>query len=553
MKPALSSLPAHKRPTRVRYGVLGFACALSMITYLDRVCIASAAPEIVRALGLHTISDLKMAFTAFAFAYAIFEIPSGWLGDVLGPRGVLIRIVLWWSVFTALTGAAGLSLAGLGIGLTALIVIRFLFGIGEAGAYPNITRALHNWFPFTERGFAQGAVWMAGRLMGGLTPLLWWLLVVGITRTVRLADGSEGTQVVLAPVLNWRETFWVFGACGVVWCVLFALWFRNRPEQKAGVNEAELALIRGGPAPFTPPDLAAARRGSLASPPSESVRQEGQVTGVSVPPANVVSAGGPDGAEVPTPVPAGADEILADEDEAAPAHAGVPWLKLVTSWNLWALCLMYFCGAYGWYFNITYLPTFLEKHYAVQADSFVGSLYKGGPLWMGAIACLVGGWLTDRFIRRTGNRKWGRRLFGVVGHSLCGLCYLACLWTPSAFSFFLAISLAAFWNDLTMGSAWATCQDIGRRYAAIVAGCMNTIGNLGGAAAGWATGKILEVSLSNYAAAHHLDPEHLDAAQRVAGQSAGYHVNFVMFAGVYFIAVLLWLCIDATRPVVEQE
>ncbi len=88
-----------------------------MITYLDRVCIASAAPEMVKVLGLNSVADLKLAFTAFAFAYAAFEIPSGWLGDVYGPRNVLIRIVLWWSVFTALTGATGLSIGGLFVGL----------------------------------------------------------------------------------------------------------------------------------------------------------------------------------------------------------------------------------------------------------------------------------------------------------------------------------------------------------------------------------------------------------------------------------------------------
>src|SRR5204862_7852743 len=108
---------------------------------------------------------------------------------------------------------------------------------------------------------------------------------------------------------------------------------------------------------------------------------------------------------------------------------------------------------------------------------------------------------SDRFIRKTGNRKWGRRLFGMIGHGLCALCYLACLWTKeSLVGFFLAISLAAFWNDLTMGAAWATCQDIGRRYAAIVAGCMNTVGNFGGAVAGWVTGSILEIVLENQAA-----------------------------------------------------
>jgi MFS family permease len=460
---------SREAPTCVRYTVLGFACALSMITYLDRVCFAYASQPLIETLGLQSVGDLKWAFTLFTIAYAAFEIPSGFLGDVYGPRGTLIRIVVWWSVFTALTGCIGLSVGGLTLGLGSLVVIRFLFGMGEAGAYPNITRALHNWLPLQERGLGQGAVWMAGRLMGGLTPFVWLFLV-------------EGLQ------LSWRDAFWLFGAIGLLWCVAFAAWFRNRPEEKETVNAAELQLIQG------------------------------------------------------------------HRHDAEAAHANVPWGKLLASGNLWALCLMYFCAAYGWYFNITYLPTFLEEQHHVARDSTLGAMYKGGPLWLGAVACLAGGILTDIFIRRTGNRKWGRRLFGVVGHGLCAFCYLACLFTgSSAFLFFLAISFAAFWNDLTMGSAWSVCQDIGRRYAAIVAGAMNTIGNLGGAVANWVTGTILQESLNRHAATQGIEVSALSSAEKAAGLWPGYQINFVIFGVVYLLAVLLWLRVDSTRPVVPDE
>jgi MFS family permease len=472
-------------PTRVRYGVLGFACALSMITYLDRVCFAYAVGPLGKSLGLISVADFKWAFVGFTLAYAAFEIPSGWMGDAFGPRIVLIRIVLWWSLFTALTGLVGLSFVGLTLGLTSLVVIRFLFGLGEAGAYPNITRALHNWFPFHERGMAQGMVWMCGRFMGGLTPFVWLVLVEGVSWERPLDNGVVETVVFSSALIEWRSTFLLFGCLGIVWCILFALWFRNRPEQKSSVNAAELELIR---------------RGST-------------------------------------------------EKEAD--HKGVPWLRLLKNVNLWLLCLMYFFASYGWYFNITYLPTFLEEQFGVSPKSLLGSVYKGGPLWMGAMACLAGGWLTDWFIRHTGNRKWGRRTFGVAGHGLCAVCYLSCLIMPSAFTFFLGISLAAFCNDLTMGAAWATCQDIGRRYTAIVAGCMNTIGNLGGMVAGWLTGAILDGSLASYAAAHNLDISKLHPAEKAAGLLPGYHLNFWTFGAAYAVAALLWLRIDATRPVAE--
>jgi ACS family glucarate transporter-like MFS transporter len=459
--------PIKSPPTRVRYQVLGFACSLSMITYLDRACIASAAPHIIKVLGLNSDADLGLAYTAFVFAYAAFEVPSGWLGDVFGPRRTLIRIVLWWSLFTALTGL--ISPAGFLFlsGMNALILIRFCFGMGEAGAYPNITRALHNWFPRNQRGVSQGMVWMSGRLMGGLTPMIWVLLV-------------ERAR------MSWRSAFWIFGVLGVLWCVAFSRWFYNRPQDHPGTNDAERELIVGD-----------------------------------------------------------------RESETGPLR--VPWRRLLSSGNLRALCLMYFCGSYGWYFNITYLPQFLEQQYGVEADSTLGAIYKGGPLLMGATTCLLGGWLSDRFIQRTGNRRWGRRLFGLIGHGLCGTCYVACLFAPSALTFALAISFAAFWNDLTMGSAWATCQDIGRRYAAIVAGCMNTVGNLGGAAASRFTGLILQHYLSAYASARHVSVESLDSGEKAAGLLPGYRVSIILFAAVYFVAVLLWMKIDATRPIVPDQ
>src|SRR6266849_2473330 len=129
--------------TRVRVRVLGFAFLLAVVTYLDRVCISAAAPYIMNDLHL-TVLQMSVVFSAFTLAYSLFEIPSGWLGDVKGPRRVLTRIVLWWSAFTMLTGTAG--------GFRSLVTIRFCFGAGEAGAFPNMVRAFSRWFPSRERG-----------------------------------------------------------------------------------------------------------------------------------------------------------------------------------------------------------------------------------------------------------------------------------------------------------------------------------------------------------------------------------------------------------------
>jgi MFS family permease len=478
-------LPA-ARASRVRYGVLAFACTLSMITYLDRVCMGSAVKWIIQDLHLHSEADLKWVFAAFGFAYALFEVPSGWLGDVFGPRLVLVRIVLWWSLFTALTGMVGLPVGGWVLGgVGTLMAVRFLFGMGEAGAYPNITRSLHNWFPYRHRGAAQGAVWMSGRLMGGVTPLLWAALVEGLG-TAAATVSHVPAVVLLPPLLTWRSAFWLFGLIGLTWSVLFFAWFRNRPEEKPAVNAAELALIREG----------------------------GGVT------------------------------------EAA--HSRVPWLRILRSRSLWFLCLMYACQSYGWYFNITYLPIFLETQFGVEKTSLLGAIYKGGPLWMGAIGCLVGGFLTDWFIRRTGNRRLGRKLFGVAGHALAGLCFVACPFAHNVFWMFLAISLSAFCADLTMGSSWAVCQDIGRRYAAIVAGFMNMVGNLGGAIGPLLSGYVLDRYLHTAAAGLGVAVEQLPAAVRSAALMEGYRANFWIFAGTFVIGVICWLQIDSTKPVAEE-
>jgi len=223
--PPSTPAPSSSRPTYMRYRVLGMLFLLSIITYLDRVCIGSAAPLMRRDLGL-TQLQMGAIFSAFALAYGIFEIPGGWLGDRFGPRRMLTRVVVWWSAFTMLTGRVS--------SFWSLWITRFLFGAGEAGAYPNSSCAIAQWFPFGERARAQGGVWMASRLGGAIAPLI---------------------VVPLQAQLGWRNVFYIFGAIGVVWGAGWYLWFRDRPEQKRGVNAQEIKIIREGGAP--PPAHAA--------------------------------------------------------------------------------------------------------------------------------------------------------------------------------------------------------------------------------------------------------------------------------------------------------
>jgi MFS transporter, ACS family, glucarate transporter len=208
--PAQAAAP---RPTRARYWVIVFAVCLAIIQYVDKVCISQAAPFIQKDLGLKE-DQMGWVFGAFTLAYALFEIPAGYLGDRFGPRRVLLRIVIWWSCCTA---ALGRMWSG-----SSLMVTQFLFGAGEAGAFPNLTKTFNRWLPRHERPRAQGIMWMSARLGGAFTPMLVYLCLQHVT---------------------WRTAFLLFGLPGVIWAVLFFRWYRDDPRSHPAVNEAEAALL----------------------------------------------------------------------------------------------------------------------------------------------------------------------------------------------------------------------------------------------------------------------------------------------------------------------
>jgi len=457
-----------ERPTRVRYGILALVCLLAMITYMDRAMYGSAKADLMAAVN-RPVSDFFYVLVAFQLAYALFEIPTGWLGDTFGPRTTLLRIVLWWSLFVALTGFAGWGVPGaetLAIGFGVLVAMQFLFGIGEAGAFPNMSKAIYNWFPEDKRAFAKGAVWMSARFMGGLTPCLWVLIV------------EIGGY-------SWRQALWLFAGLAVVWCAAWYVWFRNNPGEHRAANEAERALVRAGKG----------------------------------------SKGG---------------------------HAGVPWKLIYSNPSVWALCLMYMATNFNWYFLMYYLPGKLKGEFAGGGpagpgrwvlDTFGGdgakviiALIGGAPLLIGMLGCYLGGVLSDWHFRVTGDRKWARRTTAMIGYGMAGVCYLAAAGCVGGNLLLFAgtLILVGFFNDLMMAPAWATSQDIGRGYSAIVGGTMNMVGNLGATLGNLVTGLILK---------------YCDGASG----NLGYQYCFVMYACVYAAGVGLWLLIDPTRPVGDSD
>jgi sugar phosphate permease len=201
------------RPTRIRHVVLGMTVAAYFITYLDRVVMSTAVPAIRREFGFSLV-EMGWILGAFQLPYALFQIPGGWLGDRFGPRRVLSAIVMSWSFFTVATTAIWSA--------TSMVACRFLFGMAEAGAFPNATRSLSRWMLASERGWAQGLTHAGARLGGAATPAL---------------------TVLLISIWGWRAPFIVFAGLGVLWAVLWFWYYRDNPRDHKHVNAAELALI----------------------------------------------------------------------------------------------------------------------------------------------------------------------------------------------------------------------------------------------------------------------------------------------------------------------
>jgi sugar phosphate permease len=203
------------RATRARYVFLAFALAITAISYLDRVCISMTAPFIQQDLKLSD-KQMGMVFSAFTFAYAMFEILGGWLADRFGPRLMMTRIVVWWSLLTAITGFAG--------GMISLFTIQLLFGMGEAGMFPGLSRAFSRWLPESWRGNVFGLAIMTALIGGAFTQKI----------TAELLGTAHW---------NWRTIFFVYSLAGFAWAAAWFWWFRDEPHNHRSVNVAELKII----------------------------------------------------------------------------------------------------------------------------------------------------------------------------------------------------------------------------------------------------------------------------------------------------------------------
>jgi MFS transporter, ACS family, glucarate transporter len=405
-----------------RHLVVGWILVAAAISYLDRVCIATAAPAIKLDLGLSD-AEMGLVFSAFTLAYALFEIPAGWLADRFGARLTLARVVVWWSFFTAITGLAA--------GLYSLLALRFLFGMGEAGMFPGAAQAFGRWLPAHERGRAFGWTLLTAAFGGAASqPLVVWML------------GHA----------SWRVAFAVFGSVGFVWAAGWWWWFRDDPATHPAVNRAEARLIESG-------------RGD---------HRHGEA---------------------------------------------VPWRAIFTNRSVLALCFTHFCAAYGWYFYLTWLPSYLlrARGFELAAVGWLAAL----PLVGIGFGSLLGGWASDPLVRRFGPRA-GRRMLPLVGHPLAAVAILAGVYTPDAIASALFFSLAAALGSFGVACAWAAAVDVGGANAGVVSGAMNMLGNLGGTISPLVIGFTLE-------------------------RFGTFEPSLLLVAAMYVVAALGWLAVDPTR------
>jgi MFS family permease len=419
-----SPAAATARGAPVRYRVVALIVSFGALTYLDRVCISVLAPHIMAEFSLSQI-QMSYVFSVFTLSYGIFEIPTAWWADRIGSRAVVARIVTWWSAFTVASGAA--------VNYTSLLVVRFLFGVGEAGAWPNAARVFSRWIPAGERGLMPGMLFAGAHFTGGVTPIL---------------------VTALLGFLSWRAIFVLFGSVGFAWALFWYRWFRDEPADHPSVSPAEL------------------------------------------------------------------EKILNERDLPAPhGHERGDWMRMLRHPSFVPICLMYLANGYGFYFLITWLPTYLSTARGFSRAEL--GLFSGLPLILSVFADIFGGLTTDRLTRRFGVR-FGRCSVGAGAYLLAALAMLggAAVSEPRTAAVLIAVAAAA--SMFTLAPSWAACIDIGGQRSGVLSAAMNTSGQVGGVLSPIVLAYVVDI-FSNWA------------------------IPLYVMAGLYLMAAISWLLIRPDR------
>jgi sugar phosphate permease len=417
-----------KRIFPYRYRVVIFIFFLCVITYIDRSCISLVGVRIKTEFNL-TNEQFGWVLGAFALAYALFEIPSAVLGDRIGQRSVFIRIVLWWSFFTALTGVT--------TGLFTLITVRFLFGVGESGAFPNSSGVISNWLPANET--ARGISWLS---IGAATGAAIAPLIV----------------IPVATVYGWRAPFFVNGFIGLIWLLVCVIWFRDHPSQMKRITDEERNFI--------------------------------------------------------------------EQNRRFVSHNWNISLKAAfQKRSLLALAISFYCCQWINYFFIAWMPNYLQEGRHLSENTMKEA--TSYLFIVGIVAALSAGFISDQLIKRTG-RRFGRRFIAMLSFSIIGILMVITAITTSNTLIIVLLIIAHFFYAPTVITSFSTCVDIGGANATTVAGIMNFFGQFGAFFMAVVFGKIVDVT-------HN------------------FNAPIYVLATVSFVGCLLWLFIDASKPLVMEN
>ena len=351
--------------------VLLVICLMYLVTYIDRVSISTAAPAMQSDLGL-TNFELGLAFSAFAYPYALFQILGGRLGDRLGPHKTLIICGTVWSVATIMIGFVE--------GAVSLIIARVLLGMGEGSAFPTATRALSNWMSPEKRGFAQGITHAFARFGNALTPPLIAFMVLAF---------------------SWRAAFIIVGIISLGWVVLWWWYFRDNPRDHKGITPEEIAEL---------------------------------------PDASIVGE-----------------------------RKHLPWGKLLR--RMLPVTITDFC--YGWtlWLFLNWIPSyFLNQH---ELDLKKSAIFASGVFLAGVGGDMVGGWLSDGILRRTGNVTLARVGVIILGFLGAFACMMPVMFSTDLVTIAISLSAAFFFAELIVAPIWATPMDIAPQYSGTASGFMN--------------------------------------------------------------------------------
>ena len=404
-------------PTRIRFAIIALSMCMSLILYLDRFALAPITSTLLVDLEL-TKEEFGRRSMWFFWLYAIFQVPAGALADRFGARKMLAIYVIAWSVATMALGFVQ--------GLVGLIGLNAAMGAAQAGAYPAAGSFLKRWANPTARAKANSLVAAGGRI-GAL---------VAFAITAWLALQLKG---MFGVGQGWRLTLILYGMLGIVWATVFWFFFRDRPSEHPGCNQAEVDLI--GPEPAVP-------------------------------------------AASKTPV----TEMLRT------------LVSLLTSSNVWLLSLSGFLVNVGWIFLTTWQTVYIMEKFAPQLREMFPNIAEGANLedmkqviagrltalvlFAGMTGGIVGGIAADIFRRRLGP-IWGRRVPGMLAGGLAGAAYLSFQYVGDIWLFVALMLIVSFTVDFGLGSLWATYQDIGGRHVGSVLGFANMWGNFGAGLCGW--------------------------------------------------------------------